>query len=77
MVLELAEQDLKSHLSMRRESGALSDHVIIFFWTEMLACVKVIHDRSKFYFNNTMSFASFQINSNKTQPILFRLKISC
>nr|CDS18196.1 dual specificity serine:threonine tyrosine [Echinococcus granulosus] len=45
MVLELAEQDLKSHLKMRQESGSLPDHVVTFLWNEMLACVKVIHDR--------------------------------
>ncbi|VDL19258.1 unnamed protein product [Hymenolepis diminuta] len=45
MVLEYAEQDLKSHLKMRRESGALSDQFMVFIWSEMLACVKVIHDR--------------------------------
>uniref|UniRef100_A0A5K3EZ80 Protein kinase domain-containing protein n=2 Tax=Mesocestoides corti TaxID=53468 RepID=A0A5K3EZ80_MESCO len=45
MVLELAEQDLKSHLKLRQENGPLSYPVITFFWTEMLACVKVIHDR--------------------------------
>ena len=48
MVLELADVDLKSHLKLRRENGTLSDHVITFYWTEMLACVKVIHDRSEF-----------------------------
>ncbi|KAM7536609.1 hypothetical protein Aperf_G00000086702 [Anoplocephala perfoliata] len=45
MVLEYAEQDLKSHLKMRRESGALTDQFMVFIWSEMLACVKVIHDR--------------------------------
>ncbi|KAL5970377.1 Dual specificity protein kinase TTK, partial [Taenia solium] len=45
MVLEFAEQDLKSHLKMRRENGPLPDHVVTFFWNEMLACVKVLHDR--------------------------------
>ncbi|KAL5104802.1 Dual specificity protein kinase TTK [Taenia crassiceps] len=45
MVLEFAEQDLKSHLKMRQENGPLPDHVVTFFWNEMLACVKVIHDR--------------------------------
>ncbi|EUB55941.1 Dual specificity protein kinase Ttk [Echinococcus granulosus] len=47
MVLELAEQDLKSHLKMRQESGSLPDHVVTFLWNEMLACVKVIHDRHR------------------------------
>nr|CDS25252.1 dual specificity protein kinase Ttk [Hymenolepis microstoma] len=45
MVLEYAEQDLKAHLKMRRESGALSNQFMVFIWSEMLACVKVIHDR--------------------------------
>ncbi|VDK31986.1 unnamed protein product [Taenia asiatica] len=48
MVLEFAEQDLKSHLKMRRENGPLPDHVVTFFWNEMLACVKVLHDRREF-----------------------------
>lgn len=43
--IKLAEQDLKSHLKMRQESGSLPDHVVTFLWNEMLACVKVIHDR--------------------------------
>ncbi|VDM31307.1 unnamed protein product [Hydatigera taeniaeformis] len=47
MVLELAEQDLKSHLKVRRKSGSLPDYIVTFFWREMLECVKVIHDRSE------------------------------
>ncbi|BHF74647.1 hypothetical protein SprV_0501773300 [Sparganum proliferum] len=48
LVMELAEQNFKLFLQERAPSAGgegLSSAFIAFYWTEMLACVKVLHDR--------------------------------
>uniref|UniRef100_A0A0X3P106 Dual specificity protein kinase TTK n=2 Tax=Schistocephalus solidus TaxID=70667 RepID=A0A0X3P106_SCHSO len=48
LVMELAEQNFKLFLQERAPSAGgegLSNAFIIFYWTEMLACIKILHDR--------------------------------
>lgn len=48
--MELGERNFKEQMKIIKEAGRLDGFTLRFFWTQMLQCVNVIHDLSKFGF---------------------------
>lgn len=46
--MELGERNFKEQMKIFKEAGRLDESTLRYFWTQMLQCVNVIHELSKF-----------------------------